>query len=76
MKERLVELARTAPTPMQARNALREYLQARILSAEQVDLPNGGRAVSSLPPVEWRGLCYCAWGTHLVALPACWPRNR
>ena len=31
MKERLVELARMAPTPLQARNALREYLQARIL---------------------------------------------
>jgi hypothetical protein len=35
MKERLVELARMAPTPLQARNALREYLQARILSAMQ-----------------------------------------
>ncbi len=35
MKEYLAELVRTAPTPLLARNAVREYLQARILGAMQ-----------------------------------------
>ena len=35
MKEYLVELVRSAPTPAQARNRAREYLQARILGALQ-----------------------------------------
>ncbi len=35
MKERLLELVRSAPTPLHARNAVREYLQARILGSMQ-----------------------------------------
>lgn len=35
MKEYLADLIRTSPTPAQARNATREYLQARILGALQ-----------------------------------------
>lgn len=35
MKDYLVELARASPTPAQARNVTREYLQARILGALQ-----------------------------------------
>ncbi len=35
MKEYLANLVRTAPTPLQARNVVREYLQARILGAMQ-----------------------------------------
>ncbi|HFD38804.1 MAG TPA: nucleotidyl transferase AbiEii/AbiGii toxin family protein [Anaerolineae bacterium] len=35
MKEYLADLVRTAPTPLQARNIVREYLQARILGAMQ-----------------------------------------
>lgn len=35
MKEYLAELVRTAPTPVMARNAAREYLQARILASLQ-----------------------------------------
>lgn len=35
MKEYLVELVRSAPTPARARNLAREYLQARILGALQ-----------------------------------------
>ncbi len=35
MKEYLAELVRNLPTPLQARNAAREYLQARILGAMQ-----------------------------------------
>ena len=35
MKEYLAELVRTAPTPAQARNVAREYLQARILGCLQ-----------------------------------------
>ena len=33
MKEYLSQLVRAAPTPAHARNATREYLQARILGA-------------------------------------------
>jgi hypothetical protein len=35
MKEYLTELVRAMPTPMQARNTMREYLQARILGTLQ-----------------------------------------
>jgi hypothetical protein len=35
MKEYLAELVRASPTPLQARNILREYLQARILGVLQ-----------------------------------------
>jgi hypothetical protein len=35
MKEYLAELVQASPTPMQARNTMREYLQARILGALQ-----------------------------------------
>ena len=35
MKEHLAQLVRAAPTPAQARNITREYLQARILAALQ-----------------------------------------
>ncbi|GAB4537490.1 MAG: nucleotidyl transferase AbiEii/AbiGii toxin family protein [Anaerolineales bacterium] len=35
MKETLAELVRSAPDPVQGRNRIREYLQARILSALQ-----------------------------------------
>ncbi|HEY76401.1 MAG TPA: nucleotidyl transferase AbiEii/AbiGii toxin family protein [Thermoflexia bacterium] len=35
MKEYLTDLVRAAPTPLQARNVVREYLQARILGAMQ-----------------------------------------
>lgn len=35
MKEYLRELIRTAPNPVQARNVMREYLQAEILAALQ-----------------------------------------
>lgn len=35
MKDYLAELVRASPTPAQARNAMREYLQARILGALQ-----------------------------------------
>ena len=35
MKEYLAELVRSSPTPAQARNAVREYLQARLLGALQ-----------------------------------------
>lgn len=35
MKEYLADLVRAAPTPLQARNVVREYLQARILGAMQ-----------------------------------------
>lgn len=35
MKDHVVELARAAPDPAQARNQMREYLQARILGALQ-----------------------------------------
>ena len=35
MKEYLLELARSSPAPLQARNVVREYLQARLLGALQ-----------------------------------------
>ncbi|MGB9723153.1 MAG: hypothetical protein ACP5OO_03070 [Chloroflexia bacterium] len=35
MKEYLAELVRSGPTPAQARNLVREYLQARLLGALQ-----------------------------------------
>jgi hypothetical protein len=35
VKERLAEIVRTSPSPIQARNAVREYLQARILGVLQ-----------------------------------------
>ncbi len=35
MKDYLAELARSSPTPLQARNTVREYLQARLLGALQ-----------------------------------------
>jgi hypothetical protein len=35
MKDHLIELVRQAPSPLQARNVAREYLQARILAAMQ-----------------------------------------
>jgi predicted nucleotidyltransferase component of viral defense system len=35
MKEYLIEQVRSSPTPLQARNVVREYLQARLLGALQ-----------------------------------------
>ncbi|MDZ7272129.1 MAG: hypothetical protein ONB17_10975 [candidate division KSB1 bacterium] len=47
MKEYLAELVRSSLTPTQARNVVREYLQARLLGA----LQRGGAMI----PLAFRG---------------------
>ncbi len=81
MKEYLAELVRSCPTPTQARNAAREYLQARLLGALQragAMIPlafHGGTALHFLyVPKTW----ISPWKRHktfMISAPICAPSS-